>query len=275
MDEGLYDGYGREIEKRFEGADTGLDYIPVYVIVNGGLSGDLSGESDVKELQSNQDAYNRAKSDDVDALKYNMFPQKVFTDASQESMDKVQIAPNAVIDLQSEQALSGGARATASVLESTFNYDARLQHSMEQMRADMHALMSVPQVSADVLKGIGISGKAMRALYWDLICRCEEKWADGWDDAIRWMAEKLIALARMAGEKLPEIEYSVKIEHLYPIIDDEEEERERDMLEVARQARSRKSYIDKWHSEDDADGELKQIKLEQQLLEESWSGGMS
>lgn len=272
LDEGLYDGYGREIERRYRDTDTGLDFVPVYIIINGGLSGDLSGESDVKELLSSQEAYNRAKSDDIDALRYNMFPQKVFTDASQESMEKVQIAPNAVIDLQSEQALGSGARATATVLESTFNYDSRLQHSLEGLRADMHALMSVPEVSAEVLQGIGISGKAMRALYWNLICRCEEKWADGWEDAIRWMVERLIELARLNGEKLPEIAYDIHIEHLYPLIDDEEEERERDMAEVSRQARSRKSYIEKWHGEGSAEEELEQIKREQTLLEEVWPG---
>ena len=74
-----------------------------------------------------QNAHNRAKSDDANALKYNMFPQKVFVDASHDSMGALKIAPNAAIDLQTEPGLTGG-RAAASVLESTFNYDSRLQH---------------------------------------------------------------------------------------------------------------------------------------------------
>ena len=51
-----------------------------------------------------------------------MFPQRVFTDASQESMDAVKIAPNAVLDLQTEPGTTG-ARATAGVLESTFSVE--------------------------------------------------------------------------------------------------------------------------------------------------------
>lgn len=273
LDEGLYDGYGRLIRADHRHEDTGLDFVPVYIIINGGLSGDLSGESDVQELAGNQLAYNHAKSDDIDALKYNMFPQRVFTDASQESMDAVKIAPNAVLDLQTEPGTTG-ARATAGVLESTFNYDSRLQHCMDLLRQDMYSLLSVPQITKDALQGVGVSGKAMRAMYWELICRCEEKWADAWDDAIRWMIDHMIRMARAYGETLPEIAYTVTIEHLYPLVDDEEEERERDLSEVARQARSRRSYISKWHQSDDPEAELTQIKAERQLLEDVWANGM-
>ena len=52
------------------------------------------------------------------------------------------------------------------------------------------------------------------------------------------------------------------------------EERERDLNEVSRQARSRRSYIQKWHALDDPDAELKQIREERQLLEESWATGL-
>ena len=114
----------------------------------------------------------------------------------------------------------------------------------------------------------------MRAMYWDLICRCDEKWADGWDDAIRWMVEHLFRMARAYGTALPEIDYLVDIDHLYPLMDDEEEERDRDLNEVSRQARSRRSYIQKWHDLDDPDAELKQIRAERQLLEESWATGL-
>lgn len=270
LDEGLYDGYGREIRIDHRHIDTGLDFVPVYIIINGGLSGDLSGESDVRELADNQKAYNRMKSDDIDALKYNMFPQKVVVDASQESADAIKVAPNALWDLQTEPS-NPGAKASAAVLESRFNYDARLQNCLEMLKEDMHGLLSVPRVSKDVLQGIGVSGKAMRALYWELICRCNEKWSDGWDDAIQWMVDKLFRMARAYGEQLPEIEYIVQIEHLYPLIDDEEEERERDLNEVMQKARSRRSYIDKWQPNEDPDAELAQIKHESRLLEDAWT----
>lgn len=265
MDEGLYDGYGRLVEIKYTAMDTGLDFIPCYVVINDGLTGDISGESDVAELLDNQDVYNKLKSDDVDALKFNMFPQRVFTDASQQSMKNVTIAPSALIDLQTDPSAQGR-QARAEVLESGFNYDARLENTTARVRGDMYDLLSVPNLSLDQLEGVISSGKSMRALYWSLICRCEEKWAE-WDDALKWMVESLIKMAKAYGVVLPEIGHTVVIEHLYPIPDDEESERASDLREVGQQARSRKSYITKWQPNADADGELNQIQTEQRAMD--------
>jgi hypothetical protein len=263
LDEGVYDGYGRLVESKSAKVDTGLMFVPVYVIVNDGLTGDAIGESDVRELMGNQKAYNYLKSDDMDALKFNMFPQKVFTDASQASMDKVVVAPGAMIDLQTDPARVGQSKADAKVLETAFSYDNRYEHAIERIEADMYALVSVPNVGTEELKGFATSGKAMRALYWNLICRCEEKWAE-WDDALKWMARKIFEMARLfGGETLPEIEYSVRVVHLYPIPDEEEDERMRDLSEVSQGTRSRLTYVTKWQPGADAQGELKQIQAEQ------------
>lgn len=262
MDEALYDGYGQLVRTIHQREETGLDFIPCRVIINDGLTGDLSGESDVAELRGDQDAYNHIKSDDIDALKFNMFPQKVFTDASEDSMNNVTISPGAMIDLQTDQSAVGH-QARSEVLESGFNYDGRLENAVKRIRGDMYDLLSVPNLSLEELKGMVTSGKSMRALYWSLICRCEEKWAE-WDDALKWMTESLIKMAAAYGTaQLPEIDHTITIEHLYPIPDDEEAERTRDLDEVVQGARSRKSYIDKWQPNVDADGELQQITLEQ------------
>ena len=266
IDEGVFDGYGRLVEAKHRGEDTGLTFVPAYVIVNDGLTGDLSGESDARELAGNQLAYNRLKSDDIDALKFNMFPQKVLVDASQASVEHVVIAPGALIDLATDPSRGGAGQASASVLEPKFGYDQRYEHAIARIRGDMHDLLSVPEASIEALRGFAASGKAMRAVYWGLICRCEEKWAE-WDDALKWMARRLTEMAVIYGvEALPEIEFSVKIEHLYPIPDDEEDERTRDLSEVAGGARSRLGYIRKWQPDADAEGELRQIELERGLF---------
>lgn len=266
IDEGVFDGYGRLVEARHRGEDTGLGFVPAYVIVNDGLTGDLSGESDARELAGNQLAYNRLKSDDIDALKFNMFPQKVLVDASQASVEHVVIAPGALIDLATDPSRAGAGQASASVLEPEFGYDQRYEHAIARIRGDMHDLLSVPETSVEMLRGFAASGKAMRAVYWGLICRCEEKWAE-WDDALRWMAKRLAEMAGIYGvEALPGIEFSVRIEHLYPLPDDEEDERARDLGEVAGGARSRLGYIRKWQPDADAAGELRQIELERGLF---------
>lgn len=272
LSEGLYDGYGRSIELTHDEEDTGLDFIPAFVVINGGLSGDLLGESDVLELQGNQKAYDDTKSDDIDALKYQMFGQKVFIDASPESIEHVRIAPNAMIDIQTEP--GSAQQAKAQVLEAGFAYGDHLAQTLDRLKDDMHEIISVPRLTPDLLSGLGTSGKALRMLYWNLNCRCEEKWAGGWDGAIRWMAEHAMRMARIYGEELPEIDYTLTIDHLYPVIDDDEEERERDLSEVYAQARSRRSYIAKWQPDDDPDGELRQIQREKRLLEDAFEGAI-
>ena len=55
LTEGLYDGTGRTISETHSDENTGLDFIPVYVIINDGLTGDMTGKSDVERLWDNQD----------------------------------------------------------------------------------------------------------------------------------------------------------------------------------------------------------------------------
>jgi len=271
MDEAIFDGNGRPVETRHADADTGLDFLPVYVIINDGLSGDLIGESDVREIAENQDAYNRLNSDDQDALKFNMFPQRVFTDATEESLEKIKIAPGAMVDLQTDPASREGRQAQAKMLESSFGYDSRFENAINRIKNDMYALLSVPNVGLEQLKGIATSGKAMRALYWGLISRCEERW-NTWDAALRWMVRGLIKMAGAYNTaSLPDIPYRVKIEHLFPIPEDEEEERDRDLTEVAQQVRSRQSYIGKWQPEEDAKTQWTEIIDEQRLTEDMYN----
>ncbi len=262
LDEGVYDGYGRLVEPRHTGEDTGLTFIPAHVIVNDGLTGDPAGESDVRELAPIQRAYGQLIRDDIDALKFNMFPQKVLVDASQASVEHVVIAPGALIDLATDPARGQNGQASASVLEPKFGYDQRYEHAVRRLRGDMFDLMSVPEASVELLRGFAASGKAMRAAYWGLTCRCEEKWAE-WDDALKWMARRLVEMAGVYGAAaLPGIDYRVRIDHLYPIPDDEEAERQRDLDEVARGARSRLGFIRKWQPDADASAEMRQIDAE-------------
>ena len=81
------------------------------------------------------------------------------------------------------------------------------------------------------------------------------------------MVDALLRMAKAYGAvTLPEVKYTVSIDHRYPIPDDEETERQNDMSEVAQQVRSHKSYIDKWQPEASSEAELAQIAREQRML---------
>lgn len=270
VEERIVDGRGEVVEERIPETALPIPYIPSYVLINDGLTGDTLGESEVQQLQALADAYNRMTSDDQDALRFNMFPQTVFRDAAEESLKNVKVAPKAIIDLQTDPSRMDG-QADAKVLETGFGYDGRLENALNRLEKDMREMMGVPPKSLDEYKSSGISGKALKALYWPLITKCEEKWAE-WDAALVWMVRCLYDLAVAYGQArdFAGAEFTVLIEHLYPLTDDEEEERAQDLREVAQGARSIHSYLDKWRPGDDAEEEIQRIVQEKRMLEEQF-----
>ena len=197
-----------------------------------------------------------------------MFPQRVFRDANQETMDRVKIAPGAIIDAQTDP--SSDHQVDAKILEAQFSYNERIENALNRDKNDMYSLLSVPNVSLEQLKGFAASGKAMKALYWELTTRCEEKWNE-WDAALRWMVQALVKMAGVYGAgSLPALDFTVSIDHRYPIADDEDAERTLDLQEVSQQARSRKCYMRKWHPNEDSDSELAQIVSEQKMLDDGF-----
>lgn len=276
LTEGVYNGYGDCIEKRLEEADTGLDFIPCYVIINDGLTGDLIGESDVAEIMDLQTSYNRLISDDIDALKFNMFPQRVAIDANAESLQNMKIAPGALIDLQSDADTADiGGKADMKMLESNFTYAAHFENFVNIIKNDMYSLLNVPNVGLEQLKGLMQSGKSMRALYWELISRCEEKWK-AWEPGLIWLVESVLKMtATYKIKALPDVPHTVHIEKLYTILEDDADEKQLDLSEVNNQVRSRKSYIDKWDIASDSESELEQIKSEKTLFEDSFDTALN
>ena len=245
--EGIYDGNGKLVEG-VESRNTGLDFIPCRVILNDGLTGDLRGESDVEEIMESQMTYNRLKSDDLDALRFNMFPQRVAVDADGASLENMVIAPGSLIDLMTDPARGDDGRsASLEMLEPSFSYDDRFEHALNRIKQDMFDMLGVPNVSPDQLRGIAQSGRTLRALYWELEERCEERWTV-WGPALEWMCRSLLKMDSIynGGELPPEGDYRIAVEHLYPIFEDEEAERELDLREVEAGVRSAESYRQKW-----------------------------
>ena len=133
----------------------------------------------------------------------------------------------------------------------------------------LYDLLSVPNIGLEQLKGLMQSGKSMKALYWELIARCEDKWAS-WEPALEWLARTVLRMEEAFGGFVPPADFRVQVEALYPILEDDFDEMANDRQEVVNQVRSRQSYIRKWQTAPDADAELQQIKLEETLLGESY-----
>ena len=256
--------------------NTNLTQLPCKVIFNDGLTGDIRGASDVKDLMDMATDYNKTVSDYRDALRFKMFEQPVFIDADSTSLQNIKIAPNAIIDLKSDPTLGDGSSsssiAKAQMLSSTFNFQPAADAYLERLKKDMYECMDQPLPESLVNVA---SGKALRMLNDDLISRCEEKWQE-WDEAILWLLDLIETVVVEGGyyKDLPNIECmsletTCVLNHNYPIPDDEAETKEIAIKEVEAQVRSHQSYIREFGSQNEADKEFEEILEEVDMINQS------
>ena len=276
LNEGIYNGNGILIEPINVDVDLQLSGIPCYVVINDGLSGDPFGESDVKELLDNQIQYNRLSSEDVDTLRKGMDRIIYGIDIDPEASEKFKLKPGAFWDVPTDPTAEGK-QATLDTIPTDFGYGDKIENSLKRIKSDMYEMLNIPMLSNDELKGMMTSGKTMKALYWQLITRCEEKMM-AWRPALEWLIRAILEITEVYQiEKLPQLDYTVTVENNYPLQEDEDEEKTLDLQQVNAQAMSRKTFIKKWQgvTDDVADAEIKQIALEREMLEESYVSGMS
>ena len=276
LNEGIYNGNGILIEPINVDVDLQLSGIPCYVIINDGLSGDPFGESDVKELLDNQVQYNRLSSEDVDTLRKGMDRIIYGVDIDPEASEKFKLKPGAFWDVPTDPTAEGK-QATLGTIPTDFGYGDKIENSLKRIKSDMYEMLNIPMLSNDELKGMMTSGKTMKALYWQLITRCEEKMM-AWRPALEWLIRAILEITEVYQiEKLPQLDYTVTVENNYPLQEDEDEEKTLDLQQVNAQAMSRKTFIKKWQgvTDDVADAEIRQIALEREMLEESYVSGMS
>lgn len=272
----IYDESGKEVGKEDiplkQEWNTGLDELPCKVIYNDGLTGDLRGRSDIKDLMDMAMDYNKTLSDYRDALRFKMFEQPVFTDCDSGSIKNIKIAPNAIVDLKSDPSLGNGTGSSVAkfgMLSSTFNFQTTADSYLQQLKNDMYELMEQPL--PDQVANVP-SGKALKMIYYDLISRCEDKWK-AWDEALEWLVDMIIKLiplynlySDMEGIETITIPSIHHWSHNYPIPDDEIDDKTIAIQEVQANVRSHKSYIEEFGNSEDADAEFDTIISELETI---------
>lgn len=279
IEEGVYDGTGNLIEEITPARATKFTYIPAVVIRNDGLTGDLDGTSEVKELMDYEAWNSRLNSADIDAERKGMNSVKYVVDMSPGSTKNLSTAPGAFWDLSSDQNIDGGAPQVGS-LEPSMGYSGALNTTLNRIKSATYSTLDIPDTSPDALQGVITSGKALKALYWGLIVRCDEKMQE-WRPALEQLVKILIDGAHLypgaakgySNEPIPDVPFDVRVDNQYSLPEDEAEEKQIDLAEVQSQTMSRKSYMKKWRNltEEEAANELKQIALERELLEDAFS----
>lgn len=285
VSEGIYDGVANLVEEVIEYQRTEFTYVPAYVFINDGLSGDTEGVSEVTQLQSGEEYFSKLANADIDANRFGMNPIIYTVDMNPQTTkrENLSIAAGAFWDLQTDQALSEKGNGKVGLLEKSMSYTSSLEKTLDRTRNNMYDLTDLPDIRG--IEARIASGKALKALYWPLIVRSDEKMQE-WRPGLEFIAETIIKgsnlypyIARMHLEsfEVVDVELEVSVENLYPLPEDEELEKQLDMAEIASQTRSRKSYLMKWNriTPEQADEELKQIILEKQLMASSVTGSLT
>lgn len=281
INEAIYDGHGTLLEEITPDRPTKFPYIPAGVIVNDGLTGDMLGESEISNLEEFESWFSRLSNADMDAERQGMNPVRWARDMNPESTKNLSIAAGAFWDLSTDQNSAEGVTGEVGVLETSMNYTNAITSTLSRIKSSMYDTVDMPDVSPEALKGVVSSGKTLKAIYWGLIVRCDEKML-AWRPALENIVKIIIDGAKFypgsaqafTSEPIPDVSFEVRVDNQYPLPEDEQEEKNVDLAEVQAQTMSKKAYMKKWRNltDEEADMELQQIAKERELLEDSFSG---
>lgn len=279
VSETIYDGVGKVVEEPISDKATLFPYIPAGVIINDGLTGDVKGRSDLEELIDYESYYSKLANGDMDSERKSMNAIAYTMDVDPRSTEHLSTAPGAYWDLQSD-ITKEGRTGTVGRLPSDVGYAGAVDMTLRRILSAMYETVDVPNIDLSTMIGTITSGKALKAIYWGLIVRCDEKML-AWESELRKMVTTIIdgsrlysstALPYLEEQVLPTEKYEIHIENQYPLPEDESEEKSMDLAQVGNKTMSVKSYIMKWNNKtaDEADEEIIQIVKERQLFENAF-----
>lgn len=281
----IYNGAGVVIEELIEDKIIdGIDEIPVVIITNGGTLSKNNGISEVRDLYEGESTYNKLGSGDVDAERKNMNPIYYIVDMNRKTTEGLGLYPGALWELEHSQTVNEP-RPMIGVLSPTLNHSSALKTTMDRIKTSMYASVDVPDITAETLSGTITSGKGIRALYFPLSVRCNEKMLS-WRPAIAEIVRTTIKLCSINESISKElysvtgveiVQYNVSVVENYALLDDENEEKAIDLDEVIAKARSRYSYLKKWRgdelkTDEQIEEEIMRIATEENMLDAVQAG---
>lgn len=277
IEEGMYNGAGELVEEITTYQPTKLTFIPAFVVINDGLSGEMLGESEVELLMDYEMWYSKLSNADSDAERKSMNPTKYVVDMDNNSTKNLSTAAGALWDLGSDQNLETP-NTMVGLLEPKMSYSEALKTSLERIKTSGYEQVDIPNITNETMSGTITSGKALKAIYWPLIVRCKEK-MKVWGPALQQMADIIIqgsmvypnCIKKYTDDIITPVAYEVSVEQNTPLPEDEIEQKTTNLAEVEAAVMSKKTYMKRWYglTDDEVEDELKQIALERQILDDS------
>lgn len=277
LEEIMYDGAGKELEVITEYQETLMPMIPATIFINDGLTGEDAGESEIELLQDYEEWYSKLSNADIDSERKSMNPTKYTVDMESNSTKNLSTAAGAFWDLGSDQNLERP-NPQVGLLEPAMNYSEALKTSLDRIKTTGYEQIDMPNITLETMQGAMTSGKSLKAIYWPLIVRCQEK-MKMWGPQLRAMVNIIIqgamvypnCVVNYINDAITPVAYEISVAQNTPLPEDEIEEKNMDLAEVESKVMSRKSYMKKWRglTDDEVTEELNQIALERQLIEDS------
>ena len=275
----LYNGLGVVQETVIPEQAIQLGYIPAVVIINDGTLEDKQGVSEIESLTEYESGYSRLGNGDIDSERKGMNPIRYTVDMNSNTTKNLSSGAGAYWDLKSEQN-QNNVSPMVGTLAPSMNHTEPVKVTLDRLKTTMYNEVDMPNISEETMAGTITSGKALKALYYPLQVRCDEK-LKTWKPAIEFIAEAIIDLAVLNKAEvismyvltsLDEVQYNIEVMENYALAEDEEEEKNSDLAEIAANARSRKSYIKKWRraefkTDAQIDDELMQIAIENNMFD--------
>lgn len=266
-----FKGNNLETPIKIEESDTGLNKIPCWVICNEQSITSIYGQSDIKDLKILQDSYNRRLSDFNDSLRFLMFGQTAIIDATEDTVNACNIAPNTLMALKSIEDTEGNKQAKVQRVESNFTNSEPVLNFLDKLDKSMHEKLGIPH--PEQLKNIP-SAKALKYIYSELVARCEEKWHD-WEPTIRSMIRLIVESCGKFNcyedwdHQWDQLFYNIVLNKNYPIPEDEEDQKRLAMEEVQNNVRSHRSYIKDYSNDEDYEEHFKETLEDIKSLNEA------
>lgn len=274
LEETLCDGNNNVVQVVTPRRPILLKYIPASVVLNDGLLSDIRGVSDLQEVAEPESTYSRLANADIDALDKNMNPTRYTVDMDQDTTAKLNYGPGAYWDLHTAQD-QNEVHPIVGTLAPNMEHSEPIKSTLDRIKNQMYDTLEIPDLNTESLQGIVSSGKTLKAIYWPLIVRCDEKFKT-WEPALQFLASTIIEGARLYPKSmlpyeigdLPTTLYQIATTNNYPLPEDEDEEKTIDIMEVNANLMSRRSYMEKWRgmTAEEADAELERIAEEANIL---------
>lgn len=275
----LYNGAGEPVETLIEKTTINLNYIPAVVIVNDGTLEEKRGVSEIESLIDYEAGYSKIGNADIDSERKGMNPIRYTVDMNSQTTKNLSSGAGAYWDLKSEQN-QNNVNPSVGTLAPNMNHTESVKVTLDRLKTTMYNEIDMPNISEETMAGTITSGKALKALYYPLQVRCDEK-LKTWKPAIESIASFIIDLAVLNSKEvsayylladIEKVQYNIEVVENYALAEDEEAEKESDLAEIAANTRSRKSYIKKWRrsefkTDEQIEQELMQIAIENNMFD--------